>query len=151
MDGTAFDFPSHGGMGHKFSSVPQTGFSSNISRHRKTVQVSWSFIHCDKSVAIFFLPCLETCVIHSQNSLYIFSHVLLVFTLFTLLGGFESRNTVIDPNFDNRWVEVKGMDCWSKGARSWLEVTTTTNNMGTARLTHILQYQQRDTNTPARW
>ena len=37
MDGTAFDFPSHGGMGHKFSSVPKQVFFSNISRNRKTV------------------------------------------------------------------------------------------------------------------
>ena len=56
MDGTAFDFPSHGGMGHKFSSVPKQVFFSNISRNRKTVLTGLlNFIHCDISVAIFFL------------------------------------------------------------------------------------------------
>ena len=49
MDGTAFDFPSHGGKGHKFSSVPKL-YS----------QVSFiSFIHCDISVVLRFVPSQE--------------------------------------------------------------------------------------------
>ena len=44
-----------------------------------------------------------------------------------------------------------GIDCWSKGARSWLSQSGNhENDMVTTGLTHILQLQQRDTNTPAR-